>query len=85
MDYLFRGDVVSFIVTCVKTTELFRESILALEKDKAEVLSLVEKVEQSEEEADTIRYGILENLLKNEIGGDVLGYHHAQGFSEYGR
>ena len=28
--------------------------------------------EQSEEEADTIRYGILDNLLKNEIGGDVL-------------
>ena len=72
VDYLFRGDVVSFIVTCVKTTELFRESILALEKSKAEVLSLVEKVEQSEEEADAIRYGILENLLKNEINGDVL-------------
>jgi predicted phosphate transport protein (TIGR00153 family) len=72
VDYLFRGDVTSFIATCVKTAELLRESILALEKDKGEVLTLVERVEQAEEEADTIRYGILETLLKNEIGGDVL-------------
>jgi predicted phosphate transport protein (TIGR00153 family) len=72
VDYLFKEDVVSFIATCVKTTELLRESILALEKDKSDVLSLVERVELSEEEADSIRYGILDNLLKNEIGGDVL-------------
>jgi predicted phosphate transport protein (TIGR00153 family) len=72
VDYLFRGDVVSFISTCVKTTELFRESILTLEKDKRAVLSLVEKVEESEEVADTIRYAILEHLFKNEIRGDVL-------------
>ena len=72
VDYLFRRDVVSFIAACIKTTELFRESIFGLEKDRTDVLSLVEKVEQSEEEADTIRYGILDNLLKNEIGGDVL-------------
>jgi predicted phosphate transport protein (TIGR00153 family) len=72
VDYLFRGDVISFISTCLKATELFRESILALEKDKREVLSLVEKVEESEEAADTIRYSILDNLFKNEIGGDVL-------------
>ncbi len=72
VNYLFKGDVISFISTCVKTTELFRESILALEKDKRDVLSLVERVEESEESADTIRYAILENLLKNEINGDVL-------------
>ena len=72
VDYLFKGDVISFISTCVKTTELFRESIVMLEKDKRDVLSLVEKVEESEEAADTIRYAILDNLLKNEIGGDVL-------------
>ena len=72
VNYLFKGDVVSFITTCVKTAELLRESILALEKSKSDVLTLVEKVEQSEEEADAIRYGILETLLKNEIGGDVL-------------
>lgn len=72
VDYLFREDVASFIFTCLKTTELLRESILALEKGRTEVLSLVEKVERSEEEADTIRYGILENFLKNEINGNVL-------------
>lgn len=72
VDYLFRGDVISFISTCVKTTGLFRESIVMLEKDKRDVLSLVEKVEESEEAADAIRYAILDNLLKNEIGGDVL-------------
>jgi predicted phosphate transport protein (TIGR00153 family) len=72
VDYLFRGDVASFISTCVKTTELLRESILALEKSKADVISLVEAVEKSEEEADAIRYGILGNFLKNEINGNVL-------------
>ena len=82
-DYLFRGDVVSFISTCVKTTELFRESILALEKDKRDVLSLVERVEESEEAADTIRYVILENLFKNEYQRRCSRYRHAQGFSEY--
>lgn len=72
VDYMFRGDVNSFIKKCVETTELLRESILALEKGKHGVLSLIEKVERSEEEADTIRYGILENFLKNEINGNVL-------------
>lgn len=72
VDYMFNGDVDSFIATCVKTTELFRDSIVALEKNKMEVLSLVEKVEQSEEDADTIRYSILGNLLKNDINADVL-------------
>jgi predicted phosphate transport protein (TIGR00153 family) len=72
VDYLFRGDVSLFISTCVKTAELLRDSVLALEKSKTEVLSLVEAVEKSEEEADAIRYGILENLLKNEINGNVL-------------
>ncbi len=72
VDYLFKGDVASFIVTCVKTAELLRESILALEKGKAAVLTLVELVEKSEEEADSIRYGILETLFRNEDGSDVL-------------
>ena len=72
IDYLFRRDVAAFIATCVKTVELFRESILALEKEKVDVLAQVEKVERSEEEADTIRYNVLENLLKNEVNADVL-------------
>lgn len=72
IDYLFQGDVISFISTCLKTTELLRDTILALEKSKSDVLSLVEAVEKSEEEADSIRYGILENLLKNEINCNVL-------------
>lgn len=72
IDYLFRRDVVGFIAACVRTTELFRESILALEKEKVDVLAQVEKVERSEEEADTIRYNVLENLLKNEVNADVL-------------
>jgi predicted phosphate transport protein (TIGR00153 family) len=72
VDYLFKGDVVSFISKCVETTMLFRDSIVALEKGKMDVLSLTERVEKAEEEADTIRYGIIENLLKNEIDADVL-------------
>ncbi|MDG6999296.1 MAG: DUF47 family protein [Nitrososphaerota archaeon] len=72
VDYLFKRDVAGFIATCVKTAELFRESILSLEKEKIDVLVQADKVERSEEEADGIRYGVIENLLKNEINADVL-------------
>ncbi len=72
VDYMFREDVASFIASCLKTAELLRVSITALEKDRMEVLALVEKVERSEEDADMIRYSILGNLLKNEINADVL-------------
>lgn len=72
IDYLFKQDVDAFIASCIKTTELFRESILALERSKIDVLAQVDQVEKSEEEADAIRYGVEENLLKNEINADVL-------------
>lgn len=72
IDYLFKRDVAGFMATCIKTTELFRESILSLEKERVDVLAQADKVERSEEEADTIRYGVIENLLKNEINADVL-------------
>lgn len=72
VDYLFKEDVLSFVSALIKTTLLFRESIAALHKGKIDVLTLTEKVEKSEEEADTIRYKIIENLLKNEINANVL-------------
>lgn len=72
IDYLFKDDVKEFISACLEATELLKESIKALEKDRNEVLSLVEKVEKSETRADEIRYRILGNLLKNEINANVL-------------
>lgn len=72
VDYLFREDVSSFVSALITTTLLFRESIAALHKGKIDVLTLTEKVEKSEEEADAIRYKIIENLLKNEINANVL-------------
>ena len=72
VDYLFKEDVLSFVSCLIRTTLLFRESIVALQRGKIDVLALTEKVEKSEEEADAIRYRIIENLLKNEIRADVL-------------
>jgi uncharacterized protein len=72
IDYLFKGDVGGFVSTCIKTTLLFREAIEGMTKSKVDVLALTEKVEKSEEEADAIRYGIIEHLLKNEINADAL-------------
>ncbi|MGI0092278.1 MAG: DUF47 domain-containing protein [Nitrososphaerales archaeon] len=72
IDYLFKEDVASFVSACIEAAEILRRAILALEKDKAKVLTLTEKTEESEERADTIRYKIIQNLLKNEINANVL-------------
>lgn len=72
IDYLFRRDVGAFIATCLRTTKLLRDSIHALQEEKVDILAQVEKVERSEEEADAIRYIVIENLLRNEIEANVL-------------
>ena len=72
IDYLFKEDVEGFISTCVETAELFKADIKALEKNKDEVLSIAEKVEESEERADEIHFRIIKNLFKNEINAKSL-------------
>lgn len=72
IDHLFQRDVGAFIESCVETSRLFRSAILALGKNKNEVLKLAAEVEKSEEKADGIRGGILENLLMKDGKVDVL-------------
>ena len=72
IDYLFKEDVQAFISTCVATAELFKSAIQALEKNRSEVLSLAEKVEESEERADEIHSKIIKHLFKNEIDAKSL-------------
>jgi len=72
IDYLFKEDVELFVSTCIATAELLGEDIKALERSKSEVLSLAEKVEESEERADEIRYRIIKHLFKNEIDAKSL-------------
>lgn len=72
IDYLFREDVVSFIQKCIDTTMLFRKAVSALTTNKYVMIKLSSEVEKSEEEADAIMATILENLLRNEAGVDVL-------------
>ncbi|MDA4130876.1 MAG: DUF47 family protein [Thaumarchaeota archaeon] len=72
VDYLFREDVEAFISTCIATTQLLKENIKALEKNKEAVLGLAEKVEESEERADELRIRIIRHLFKNEIDAKSL-------------
>ncbi|MHB8566338.1 MAG: DUF47 domain-containing protein [Nitrososphaerales archaeon] len=72
LDYLFRKDVAAFIEECIDTTEVFKQAIVALGKNKAEVLELANEVEKCEEKADSTRGSILENLLKNDVSADPL-------------
>ncbi len=72
IDYLFKGDVASFISQCIETAKLFRQAIASLKKNKKEVIRLANEIERSEEKADSIRGKVLENLLMNEIGADTL-------------
>ena len=72
IDYLFQEDVEAFISSCIATAELFKKAIQALEQSKNEVLSLAEQVEESEENADELHYGIVKHLFKNEIDAKSL-------------
>jgi predicted phosphate transport protein (TIGR00153 family) len=72
IDLLFQKDVGAFIESCIETAKLFRSAILALEKNKNEVLKLAAEVEKSEEKADGIRGEILENLLMKDGKVDIL-------------
>ena len=72
IDYFFEGDVESFLTDCVEATELLKDGIRSLEKNKNEVLSVAEKVEEKEEEADTIHHAIIRHLYKNEINAKSL-------------
>jgi predicted phosphate transport protein (TIGR00153 family) len=72
LDYFFQEDVGSFISTCISAAQLLKDAILALEKNKEEVLSIAEKVEKKEEEADGIHHQIVQHLYKNEIDAKSL-------------
>ena len=49
-----------------------KEAITALEKNKDEVLSLTEKVEEKEADADDIHHSIVRHLYGNEINAKSL-------------
>lgn len=72
IDYLFKDDVELFISTCISDAELLGEGIKALERTKDEVLTIAEKVEAKEREADTMKYAIIQHLFKNEINAKSL-------------
>jgi uncharacterized protein len=72
IDYFFEEDVESFISTSIEVAKTFEDAIKALEKSKEEVLSLTEKVEEQEEDADEIRSKIIQHLFKNEINAKSL-------------
>lgn len=72
VDYFFLVDVCSFISTCIEAAQLLKEAINALEKNRDEVLSLTEKVEQKEADADTLQHSIVQHLYKNEINAKSL-------------
>ncbi len=72
IDYFFMVDVESFVSTCISAARLLREAIVALEKNKEEVLSTAEKVEEKETEADGIHHSIVQHLYKNEIDAKSL-------------
>jgi predicted phosphate transport protein (TIGR00153 family) len=72
IEYLFVENVAAFIRACVESTELLREAVVGLEKSKDEVIRLTAAVERKEKEADDLRAKVLENLLKIEVGADVL-------------
>jgi predicted phosphate transport protein (TIGR00153 family) len=72
VDYFFQGDVEAFLSTCINATELLKEAIAALEKNKNEVLSLTEKVEEKEADADDIHHSIVRHLYRNEINAKSL-------------
>jgi predicted phosphate transport protein (TIGR00153 family) len=82
VDYMFKDDVDLFISTCISAAETLRDGIKALEKNKNEVLSIVEKVEAKEREADTMKYAIIQNLFKNEINAKSLDIVMLQDFLE---
>jgi len=72
VDYFFQGDVGAFLSTCIAAAELLKGAIQALEKNKEEVLSLSEQVEEKEAEADEIHHSIVRHLYKNEINAKSL-------------
>ena len=72
IDYLFKDDIELFISTCISDAELLRDGIEALERTREEVLTLAEKVETKEREADTMKYAIIQDLFKNEINAKSL-------------
>jgi len=72
IDYFFKEDVELFISTCISAAELLRQGIVALEKTRDEVLTIVEKVEAKENEADAMKYAIIQHLFKNEIDAKSL-------------
>lgn len=72
IDYFFQEDVCSFISTCIEAAQLLKEAINALEKNRDEILSLTEKVDQKEADADAIQHSIVQHLYKNEINTKSL-------------
>jgi predicted phosphate transport protein (TIGR00153 family) len=72
VDYFFMEDVGSFISTCIESVKEFKETVLALEKNKEDVLSLAEKVEAKEDGADEKHHSIVRHLYKNEINAKSL-------------
>ena len=72
IDYLFQGDVGSFIKSVIDAAETFKQAIRSLEKDKDEVLSLTEKVEKDERQSDELHHKIVQHLFKNEINAKSL-------------
>jgi len=82
VDYLFKDDVELFISTCISAADLLREGIKALERTKNEVLSMAEKVDAKERQADTMKYAIIQDLFKNEINAKSLDIVMLQDFLE---
>ncbi len=72
IDYFFQGDVEGFLSTCISANELLKDAIYALEKNKEEVLSLAEKIDEKETDADDIHHEIVRHLFKNEINANSL-------------
>ena len=72
IEYWFRDDVEFFISTCISAAELLRDGIKAFEKTKNEVLSIADKVDEMENEADTMKYAITQDLFKNAINAKSL-------------
>ena len=72
IDYFFQEDVASFITTCTSASQLLKTAIQALETNKGEVLSIAEKVEEKEAQADEIHHSIVRHLYKNEINAKSL-------------
>ena len=82
IDYLFKDDVELFISTCIDAAELLKEGILALGKNKNEVLTIAEKIDEKESEADAMKYAIIKDLFKNEINAKSLDIVMLQDFLE---